>query len=87
MALDKKKSAFSIEDRIKSNLFKEDTDTDKYTHTDTDTDKEETRSKRLYLLAKPSVHQKINDYAKANKDTFNNIIHTLMEKFIEDNNL
>lgn len=89
MALDKKKSGFSIENRIKNNLFKEDTDTDKYTdeYTYTDTPKKETKSKRLYLLAKPSVHQKLDEYAKANGDTFNNLVHSLMEQFIEDNNL
>lgn len=89
MALDKKKSGFSFEERIKSNLFKDNTDTDKHTdeYTYTDTYKRETKSKRLYLLAKPSVHQKLDEYAKANGDTFNNLVHSLMEQFIEDNNL
>ena len=71
------------------------TDTDKHTYTDTDTDtytdavvvEKETKSKRLYLLAKPSVHKKLDDYAKANGDTFNNLVHGLMEKFIEENDL
>lgn len=86
MALDSKKPAFGldIEDRLKNS-----TRTHEYTHTDTYTDvaKQETKSKRLYLLAKPSVHQKLNDYAKSKGDTFNNLVHTLMEKFIEENNL
>jgi hypothetical protein len=63
------------------------THTDPYEYTDTDLVKQETKSKRLYLLAKPSVHQKLNDYAKSKGDTFNNLVHTLMEQFIEDNNL
>lgn len=71
------------------------TDTYTYTHTDTATHavendyqyKKETKSKRLYLLAKPSVHQKLEDYAKKNGDSFNNLVHRLMEEFIEKNGL
>lgn len=75
------------------------TDTDKHTHTDTDTDtdthaytdavviEKETKSKRLYLLAKPSVHKKLDAYAKASGNTFNNLVHELMEKFIEEKGL
>ena len=63
--------------------------TDRYTHTDTHThaDIKETKSKRLYLLAKPSVHQKLDAYAKANGDTFNNLVHRLMEEFIKEQGL
>ena len=64
-----------------------DTDTSKYTHQHTDTYKKETKSKRLYLLAKPTVHKKLDEYAKAHDDTFNNLVHTLMEEFIERNKL
>ena len=80
-----------------------DTDTDKhiYTdgHTDTDThtdrytanskfvEARETKSKRLYLLVKPSVHQKIAEYANATGDTTNNIINMLMEEFVAKNGL
>jgi tRNA A37 methylthiotransferase MiaB len=62
-----------------------DTHTDAYEYTDTV--KQETKSKRLYLLTKPSVHQTLNDYAKSKGDTFNNLVNTLMEQFIRDNNL
>lgn len=96
MALDKNKSGFGldVEGRIKRPKRP---DADAYTHTDTDTYtetdnngypyKKETKSKRLYLLAKPSVHKKLDDYAKAHNDTFNNLVHTLMEEFIDKNGL
>lgn len=87
MALNSKKTAFGldVEGRLERPTSNNSTDT----HTDTYayTDKKETKSKRLYLLAKPSVHQKLDEYAKANGDTFNNLVHTLMEDFIEKNKL
>lgn len=61
------------------------TDTDTHTHTHTDI--KENKSKRLYLLAKPSVHQKLDAYAKSNGDTFNNLVHRLMEDFIKEHDL
>lgn len=89
MALNKKSGfGFDLEEKFK-NVGSVDevspADTDAYTHTDTHThtDVKETRSKRLYLLAKPSVHKKLDDYAKAHGNTFNNLIHELMEEFIE----
>lgn len=87
MALNNKKTAFGldVEGRLERPALNNSTDT--HTDTHTYTDKKETKSKRLYLLAKPSVHQKLDEYAKANGDTFNNLVHTLMEDFIEKNNL
>lgn len=74
-----------------------DTDADKRIYTDTHTDRytanskfveaRETKSKRLYLLVKPSVHQKIAEYANATGDTTNNIINMLMEEFVAKNGL
>lgn len=69
--------------------------TDEYTHTDTDkytanskfVEARETKSKRLYLLVKPSVHQKISEYADATGDSTNNIINTLMEEFVAKHGL
>lgn len=88
MALNNKQAPFSLDvkDRIQKSVFNNnaDTHTDEYAYADT---KKETKSKRLYLLAKPSVHQKLDEYAKANGDTFNNLVHTLMEDFIRNNNL
>lgn len=91
MALNKKGSGFGLD--LEEKFKNVNTDADKHTHTDTDTDtdwrtvsgidKKENKSKRLYLLAKPSVHEKLDKYAKANGDTFNNLVHTLMEDFIE----
>ena len=90
MALNSKKPAFELDVGERFNRPKT-TDTHTYTDTDTyeytDIIKQETKSKRLYLLVKPSVHQKLNEYAKSKGDTFNNLVHTLMEQFIEDNNL
>ena len=87
MALNSKKTAFGldVEGRLERPTSNNSTDT--HTDTHTYTDKKETKSKRLYLLAKPSVHQKLDEYAKANGDTFNNLVHTLMEDFIEKNKL
>ena len=86
MALNSKKTpfGFDVERRLERSALN---NTDTHTDTDTYTDKKETKSKRLYLLAKPSVHQKLDEYAKANGDTFNNLVHTLMEEFIEKNRL
>lgn len=99
MALDKSKTgaAFSLEEKFAKVGTGTDTHTAADTHTDTDThthtytdvvvQPEETKTKRLYLLAKPSVHRKIDQYAKAHNDSFNNLVHTLMEEFIEKNGL
>jgi inactivated superfamily I helicase len=90
MALNPKKQAFGLDVEGRFNRPKT-PDTDTHTHSDayeyTHTAKQETKSKRLYLLAKPSVHQKLTDYAKSKGDTFNNLVHTLMEQFIEENDL
>lgn len=67
------------------------TDTDAYayldTHEDTPTPKKENKSKRMFLLAKPSVYEKLDNYAKAHNDSVNNLVHTLMEEFIEKKGL
>ena len=75
------------------------TDTDTYTDTDAYTDayqdtgrdtaaaKKENKSKRMFLLAKPSVYEKLDKYAKAHNDSVNNLVHTLMEEFIEKRGL
>ena len=103
MALDNKKTGFgfdleeSFDKTRKSAGGHTDTDAAADAHTDTDAhthayadvvvQPEETKTKRLYLLAKPSVHRKIDQYAKAHNDSFNNLVHTLMEEFIEKNGL
>ena len=97
MALDKKKSGFGfdMEDKFKKVekpvvQVEDNAYTDTHTYTDTYTDiiiTKEPKTKRLYLLAKPSVHKKLDDYAKAHGDSFNNLVHTLMEDFIKKNNL
>ena len=95
MALDNTKSGFGfdLEEKFKKvtggsgNPADTDTHTDTYTHTDVVVQPEETKTKRLYLLAKPSVHRKLEQYANAHNDSFNNLVHTLMEEFIERNGL
>ena len=95
MALDNKKTGFGFDMEEKFRKVTTGTDahtdtaadTDTHTHTDVIVQPEETKTKRLYLLAKPSVHRKIDQYAKAHNDSFNNLVHTLMEEFIEKNGL
>ena len=97
MALDKKKNGFGfdMEDKFKKVekpvvQVEDNAYTDTHTYTDAYTDiiiTKEPKTKRLYLLAKPSVHKKLDDYAKAHGDSFNNLVHTLMEDFIKKNNL
>lgn len=97
MALDSKKSGFGfdLEEKFKDVKV---TDTDTHTHTYTDTPtqthtstptypKKETRSRRLNLTTKPSMFEKVNNYALSNGDTFNGLINKLMEEFIEKNGL
>lgn len=58
-------------------------------HTDTDTDAyaEELKTKRMYLLVRPSVAEKISAAAKAQRTSANELIHQLMEQYIKENNL
>lgn len=90
MALNKKGSGFGLDLEAKFKNVNADT---AYTDADTDTDKyadavkKETRSKRSYLLVKPSVREKIDRYAAENGDTFNNIVNTLLEDFVEKHGL
>lgn len=95
MALNKNTSGFGLdlEARMAKGKVKpiEPAHTDAYEYTDTDINgypyKKETKSKRLYLLAKPSVHQKLKQYAEAHGSSFNDLVHTLMEEFIDKHNL
>lgn len=48
---------------------------------------EETKTKRLYLLVKPTVAEKIAAAAKAQKTSTNDLIGQLMEQYVIDNNL
>lgn len=54
---------------------------------DAHTDTEEMKTKRMYLLVRPSVAEKIQAAAKAQKTSANDLIHQLMEQYISDNNL
>lgn len=56
-------------------------------HTDTDAYTEELKTKRMYLLVRPSVAEKITKAAKAQKTSANDLIHQLMEQYIQENNL
>lgn len=68
----------------KEHLF---TDADTHTHTDTHTDTEEMKTKRMFLLVRPSVAEKIQAAAKGQRISANELIHQLMEKYISDNGL
>lgn len=98
MALNQKGSfGFDMEEKfrkVSSAQIKEEypqTDTD--THTDADMTRivtapiKENKTRKLWLLTKPSTHQILNEYAKANGNTFNNLINTLMEEFIQEKGL
>lgn len=97
MALNKKSSGFGfdMEERFNRVTAKQeqkeyaDTHADAYTDTYADVlpRQKENRTKRLYLLCQPSVHQKIDNYAKMHGDKFNNVVHKMMEEFIEKHNL
>lgn len=86
MALDKKSSfGFDMEEKFSRVT----TDTDTHTHTDTHTDTEvkETKSKRTYGMIEPSKYAKIVAYAKANDTSYNDIVNTLLDEFMERNGL
>lgn len=102
MALNTDKSAFGLDvtGRLKrpknpTTTTHTATDADAYTDTDAYLDvyedapapKKENKSKRMFLLAKPSVYEKLDKYAKAHNDSVNNLVHTLMEEFIEKKGL
>ena len=63
------------------------TDTQPHTDANADADEEEFKTKRMYLLVRPSVAAKINAAAKAKRTSVNDLIHRLMEQYIENNNL
>lgn len=49
--------------------------------------KKENKTKRMYLLVKPSSFDKLSKYAEENEDSLNNLIQTLMDQFIEEKGL
>lgn len=49
--------------------------------------KKENKTKRMYLLVKPSSFEKLSKYAEENGDSLNNLIQTLMDRFIEEKGL
>lgn len=93
MALDNKKSGFNfdLDERLKDKVGIGDTDAPTYTYTDThtgaDIEQKENKTKRTYGLVKPSVHEKVTKYAKANNTSYNDIVCELLEKFIEEKEL
>lgn len=63
------------------------TDTHAHTYPYAEGEEEEFKTKRMYLLVRPSVAAKINAAAKAQRTSANDLIHRLMEQYIEENNL
>ena len=47
----------------------------------------ESKTKRTHILLRPSVHQKLVDYKETTGTTINDLVNTLIDKFIEENNL
>lgn len=44
----------------------------------------ETKTRRTQLLLQPSLYEKLKAAAEANGDSFNNYVHTLLERAMED---
>jgi hypothetical protein len=64
--------------------------TDKHTYTDTDAhayteEQPETKSKRAYLLVRPSVWDSLSKIAKKNHRSNNDIVNELIEQYVEEN--
>lgn len=47
----------------------------------------ESRSKRVHILMKPSLHEKLSEYAEKNGDSLNNLVHSVLEEFVQKNSL
>lgn len=43
----------------------------------------ETRSKRVQLLMQPSLHEQLKDRAKKEKRSFNDLINSILEEYLE----
>lgn len=86
VALNNNKSGFSLEERFNN---KKVTDTPTHTDTYTHTDKamKENKTKRTYGMVRPSVFEKVTKYAKENDTSYNDIVCTLLDEFIEKNGL
>jgi hypothetical protein len=58
--------------------------TQEYTPTLTPTPvKKENRTKRLQLVFQPSIFKKLDDYARINNTSKNDIVHKLVEDFLD----
>ena len=47
----------------------------------------ESRSKRVHILMKPSLHEKLSEYAEKNGDSLNNLVHSVLEEFAREHSL
>lgn len=86
MALNSNKSGFGfdMEERLKKNGPKPPhTDTDAYT----DTAIKENKTKKTYGLVRPSVYEKVSAYADEHGTSYNDIVCTLLDEFIEKHGL
>lgn len=44
----------------------------------------ETKSRRVQLLMKPSIYEKVKQKAKADKNSINDTIHLVLEQYLND---
>lgn len=63
------------------------TPTDAYTDTDADIVLKENKSKKTYGLVRPSVYEKVTNYAKARNRSYNDIVCELLDQFIKEKGL
>jgi len=62
-----------------------DTDNKQITDSKQNTVDEETKTKRLNLLIKPSVYEQFKKVATMEQDSVNNLINNIMENVVEEN--
>ena len=89
MALNSNKPAFGLDieeraKRLNNTHTQADTSTPTLTHTHTQKEKQ---TARLHMTAKPSVKQKLEDYARESGDTLNGLVLKILDDFIEKNGL
>lgn len=79
---------FNLENPASRFITQPNTDNKQHTpNTDTapNTADEETKSKRLNLLVKPSVYEQFKKVATMQQDSVNNLINNIMENVVEEN--
>lgn len=76
---------FNLQNPASKYITKTNTDNKQVTNNTPNTADEETKSKRLNLLVKPSVYEQFKKVATMEQDSVNNLINNIMENVIEEN--